>query len=339
MAPMTTKQSFYNGVVTDEEIKYYADRAKDVGAIITGTAYIQKNGRGWLGELGIDEDNQLPQLTKLADSIKENGAKAILQIFHAGRMTKRSNLEGEQTVSASAVAAERPNAEMPRELTEEEIMEVIHNFGEATKRAIKAGFNGVEIHGANTYLIQQFFSPHSNRREDQWGGSLENRMRFPLMVVDEITKVVKENAMSPFAVGYRISPEEYEEPGIRFSETLQLIDQLADKKLDYLHVSLKKYNQASVSEEYSDKPVLQYVSEKVAGRMPLIGVGGIRSKAEIDGVLEHAEIAAIGQQLIAEPRFIDKVLMDQEPITDNLSDLYRTIDISEALRGFLVQNW
>lgn len=102
-----------------------------------------------------------------------------MQIYHAGRMAWPEINGGATPISASPVAALRPNAPVPREMTEEQILEMITMFGDATRRAIEAGFDGVEIHGANTFILQQFFSPHSNRREDQWGGSREKRAKFP----------------------------------------------------------------------------------------------------------------------------------------------------------------
>lgn len=112
------------------------------------------------------------------------------------------------------------------------------DFGEATRRAIQAGFDGIELHGANTYLLQQFFSPHSNRRTDKWGGSVEKRMTFALEVIKRVHETVEKYANRPFIVGYRISPEEIEEPGIRMADTLQFIDVLAEQPIDYLHVSM-----------------------------------------------------------------------------------------------------
>lgn len=122
-------------------------------------------------------------------------------------MTDSGVLRGVQPVSASAIAAERPNAEIPRALTEDEIFDLIEDFKKATERAIKAGFDGVEIHGANTYIIQQFFSPHSNRREDQWGGSIEKRFNFINELVDSVTEVVDNSNVQDFIVGYHFSPE------------------------------------------------------------------------------------------------------------------------------------
>lgn len=169
MAPMTTKMSFYDGVITEDEKRYYRMRSKDLGAVITAAANVSDEGKGWDGELGVSEDKHIDGLSELASAIQVNGTKAILQLYHGGRMTYSSVLKGKQPVAPSAVKALRPDAEMPRELANGEINQVIEDFKKATVRAIKAGFDGVEIHGANTYLVQQFFSPHSNRRTDYWG--------------------------------------------------------------------------------------------------------------------------------------------------------------------------
>lgn len=136
-------------------------------------------------------------------------------------MTNSKILRGEHPVSASEIPSLRTDAEIPRALLNEEIEQVIIDFGKATKRAIQAGFDGIELHGANTYLLQQFFSPHSNRREDKWGGSIDNRTKFIVKVIEQVNKIVKEEK-SEFIVGYRLSPEEIERPGITFSDTVFL---------------------------------------------------------------------------------------------------------------------
>ena len=122
---------------------------------------------------------------------------------------------GHHPISASPVAALRDNAETPLEMTEAQIESMIENFGNAVRRAILAGFDGVEIHGANTYLIQQFFSPHSNRRNDKWGGTIEKRTTFPLAILEKVKQVALSHEKTDFIIGYRFSPEELEEPGIR----------------------------------------------------------------------------------------------------------------------------
>lgn len=312
MSPMTTKMSFYDGVVTQDELKYYSLRSGEVGAVITAAANVQDGGKGWEGELSVASDKFIPSLSRLASTIKRNGTKAILQLFHAGRMTDSKVLRGVQPISASAIAAERPDAETPRELTEDEIYLLIEDFKKATKRAIKAGFDGVELHGANTYVIQQFFSPHSNRREDQWGGSLEKRFNFINQLVDGVISVVNDSNVQNFIVGYRFSPEEYEEPGIKMADTLYLVDKLADKELDYLHISLGDYKRVSVSEEYKEKSIMEYIHEKINGRLPLIGVGDVRTKEDAENTLENAELVAVGRSLIIDPHWTSKVLEGKE---------------------------
>lgn len=306
MSPMTTKQSFFDGTVTQDEITYYHARAKGLGAVITGAANVQPGGKGWSGELGIDRDAEVPQLAALAGAIHAQGAKAIVQIFHAGRMTDRATLSGEQPVSASAVAAERANAEMPRAMTTAEIQATIEAFGAATRRAIAAGFDGVELHGANTYLLQQFFSPHSNRRTDAFGGSREKRYVFIQAVIDAVMTAVRETADRPFAVGYRLSPEEYETPGIRFDDTLWLVDQLAQQPLDYLHVSLNDFRRVART-GVNDRSILTAVHEQLAGRLPLVGVGGVRTREDVDNVLSTTELVAVGQQLLYDPTWAVKL--------------------------------
>ncbi|MDZ7835185.1 MAG: hypothetical protein U5K84_07385 [Alkalibacterium sp.] len=133
----------------------------------------------------------------------------------------------------------------PKELTDGGINILIHQFGSAVRRAIDAGFDGVELHGANTYLLQQFFSPHSNQRTDKWGGSIEKRLTFPLEVVKHCQSIIDQYAKKPFLLGYRFSPEEIETPGIRIDDTLYLVDALINEEIDYLHLSVNYYYQPS----------------------------------------------------------------------------------------------
>lgn len=311
MAPMTTKLSFHDGDVTKDELEYYATRSGEVGAVITAAANVQDIGKGWEGELSVASDEHIPSLSSLSNVIQKDGTKAIIQLFHAGRMTNSKILRKEQPVSASSVAAERKHAEIPRALSEDEILEVIEAFKEAAVRSYKAGFDGIELHGANTYLIQQFFSPHSNRRTDQWGGSLENRYSFIEKLVDEVL-LVTAAFTKPFIVGYRFSPEEYETPGISLEDTLYLVDKLADKNLDYLHISLNDYNRKSISKSFMNESILHYIHKKINGRVPLIGVGGVNTKDDLEGVLENAELVAIGRALIIDPHWVSKVFNGRE---------------------------
>lgn len=345
MPPMTTLQSFYDGTITTDEINYYAQRAKGVGAVITGAANVTDLGKGWPGELSIAHDADLPGLTKLASGIKAQGAKAFVQIFHGGRMSDPNALNGKQPVSASAIAAKHsdgsPKTGIPREMTTEEIHETIAGFGNATRRAIEAGFDGVEIHGANLYLIQQFYSPQSNQRTDQYGGDRVGRYTFIKEVLDSAFTAVKQYADRPFVVGYRFSPEEFTTPGITLEDTFYLVDQLVQTPLDYLHVSLDNFDRVPQAKAYQDQSILAYLHERIAGRKPLVGVGGVRTRQDVTDLLKHAEFAAVGQQLLIDPTWVQKLenKQDADMITGKFADAIQCTPFTHPLYQFLVRRY
>ncbi len=311
MAPMTNFSSNADGRVTDAEVEYYARRSSGAGLVITACANVTANGQGFPGEIGVERDDLVPSLRQLAQGIQAQGAKAVLQIFHGGRMCP-PDLVGGDVVSASAVASERPNSAVPRELSDAEVQEIVTAFGEATRRAIEAGFDGVEIHGANGYLVQQFFSPHSNRRHDRWGGDVQGRLAFPLAVVESVQAAVRDHAQAPFLVGYRFSPEEPENPGITMPDTLVLLDALAARDLDYLHVSLQDYRSLPHSGD-TGRPRLDTLLAHLNGRTPLIGVGSVWSADDALAVLQAgASLVALGRSLIVEPDWAQKVRAGRE---------------------------
>lgn len=313
VAPMTNYSSEENGEISESELAYYKERTGGVGTFITACAYVIKEGKGFPGQFGIDDDKFLPGLKELAKTIQSNGTKAIIQIYHGGRQSPPELLPDQQPVSASAIASEREGAIVPREMTEDEIHHTIQAFGDATRRAIEAGFDGVEIHGANTYLLQQFFSPHSNRREDQWGGSLEKRMKFPLAIVDSVNRAVKEHANKPFIVGYRISPEEGSNPGIQLDDTLQFVDKLADQGLDYLHVSVNHFWNGSFREKDKAQSRIIKIHEKIGNRTPVVGVGSLHTPDEVVEALETGvPLIALGRELLMEPKWTEKVQAGEE---------------------------
>lgn len=313
MAPMTNFSSNEDGTVTDAEAEYYARRSKGVSMVVTACTYVTRNGKGFHGEFGADTDEMIPSLKKLASAIKAEGAKAVLQIFHGGRECPPELVPNGDIVSASDVQSERNSAKAPRALTGEEVEEIIAAFGETTRRAIEAGFDGVEIHGANGYLIQQFFSPHSNRRDDKWGGSLEKRMTFPLAVVDEVKRVTAKHAKEPFIVGYRFSPEEPEEPGITMADTLALIETLAEKDLDYLHVSLSDFWSKPRRGVDDDRSRMEIIHERVGGKVPVIGVGSLYSADDVIKAFEiGVPLLALGRELIIDPDWVEKVETGRE---------------------------
>ena len=313
IAPMTHFSSQENGEVSEQELAYYKERSGGVGAFITACGYVNIDGKGFPGQFSIADDNTIPGLKKLAEAIQSNGTKAILQIYHGGRQSPPELLPAKQSISASGIAAEQVGAAVPREMTEIEINNTINAFGEATRRAIEAGFDGVEIHGANSYLLQQFFSPHSNRRMDEWGGSLEKRMKFPLAVVDSVKNAVAEYAKTPFIVGYRISPEEGSNPGITLNDTLQFVEKLADQALDYLHVSVNHFWNGSFRDKSESQSRIIKIHEKVGNRVPVVGVGSLHTPDEVVEALETGvPLIALGRELLMEPNWIEKIQADEE---------------------------
>ena len=328
MAPMTTNSSFENGMFTTDEHLYYERRGGEVGAIITACAHVKENGK-FAASPSISSDLHIESLSKLAKRIQATGSKAILQIFHVGRMGSAADLRGIQPVSASAVPSLRDNGETPRELSGEEVEELVQDFGEATRRAIQAGFDGVEVHGANTYLIQQFFSPHSNRREDYWGGSLEKRMNFPIEVVNAVQQSIKKYADKPFIFGYRISPEEIEEPGITLEDTLALMNKLKIFSIDYFHVSLGNIFGSSLRNKADKTSILKIIQDEIGDDVPIIGVGNVITPDDAIQAMDEigVPLVAIGRELIIDPDWLLKV---QEGNETAISKVLHTND-REAL--------
>ena len=306
MAPMTTWSSQDDGIIHADEIAYLRRRAAGPGMVVTAACYVQRMGKAFSGQWGCDDDDKLPSLRLAAETIQSQGARAVLQLHHGGRMCPAVLLPG-QPVSASSEPAERPGADLPRPMTGDEILETVDAFAAATRRAIEAGYDGVEIHGANTYLLQQFFSPHSNRRTDDWGGTLEKRMRFPLAVTDAVLSAAAE-AGRPFAVGYRVSPEEVEEPGITIDDTLAFVEALASRPLDYLHVSVRSYLAGSMRDEHDLERPPSRILAQVDGRVPVIGVGLVYNPEDAEFILEDGcSAVALGRILLMDPEWVQKV--------------------------------
>ncbi len=307
MAPMTTWSGNEDGSISDQELAYYRHRSNGVAMLITGTTYSEESGKGFRGQFYGGSDDTIASLRSLSEAIHSGGAKAILQIFHAGRKANPSDLPEGVSLSASAVAGKREENNIPRAMTEEEINATIEAFKQVTLRAHKAGFDGVEIHGANTYLLQQFFSPHSNIREDKWGGSLENRARFPLAVI-EACMDAKEDIDNPnFIIGYRFSPEENSEPGISLSDTEFLIDRLCETDLDYLHISLGHFEETSMRDESDKTKTLERIVKHINGRKAFVGVGSVYTAEDASKLLDYGvDLIALGRQLLVDARSVEK---------------------------------
>ena len=311
MAPMTTWSSNADETISDEELRYYRARAQGVGLLLTGCSHVQPSGIGFTDEFAAYDDRFIPSLTKLADAAKSGGAVAVLQLFHAGNKAVPDLIPNGELVSASAMAAPKgpfnDGKLASRELTEAEIFELIHDFGQATRRAIEAGFDGIELHGAHGFLIQNFLSPLFNQRQDQWGGSLENRMRFPLEVVREVRRVIDEHASRPFLLGYRISPEEPGEGALRIDDALALAETLAQAgDIDYLHTSLYNILAGQSQDDTSGKTTAQRFIDRVADRVPLMAAGEVRTPNQARHVLETGmPLVVVGRSLVMNPTWVE----------------------------------
>lgn len=319
MPPMTTFSANPDDTASDAELACYAARANGPSMVITACAYVHANGKGFEGQFAADRDTMIPSLRSVASSIKEKGAKAVLQLYHGGRLAVPHLIPNGETVSASSVAPLLDRGfysidATPRSLSDEEVTQLIQSFGEATRRAIEAGFDGVELHGASGYIIQQFYSPHSNTRTDRLGGNVEKRLAFPLAVMEEVKTVVAKYAKNPFIIGYRLSPEEPETPGITMTETFTLLDALADAEVDYIHMALNDLWSKPRHGVESNHSRVELIQEYVGNRVPIIGVGSIHTPDQAVQAIEQTGIPliAIGRELIMEPEWVEKVEQGRE---------------------------
>ncbi|MGK9044238.1 NADH-dependent flavin oxidoreductase [Mammaliicoccus vitulinus] len=312
LAPLTHVSSNEDGTISDIEIPYIEKRSKDVGISISAASYVEPLGQAFPGQPSVSKEEDLPGLTKQAEVMKKNGAKALIQIHHGGAMslpglTPTGEVAAPSEVEVRGFGQKEPH--VARALTVEEIEHSIESFTKATKIAIEAGFDGVEIHGANHYLIHQFFSPYYNRREDAWG----DHLKYPLAVIDAVTKVVREHASPDFIVGYRFSPEEVESPGISMELTEKLVKTLSEQPIDYLHVSLMDIHSTTREGQYKGEQRVKLLLDWINGRVPLIGIGSIFTADDALAAYETGSpLIALGRELLLDHQFVSKIEQGKE---------------------------
>ena len=307
VAPLSIYGSDDSGQITDEERSYLAHRATGIGLYILGAVSVNIEGIGIKGQPRAISEKDIPSLAERAKIVKDQGALAINQINHGGLYGNKS-YSGKSPLSPSASVSNKELEKMGmlnddtknEELTNDDILRIINDFANATELSIKAGYDGIEIHGANNFLIQQFYSGYYNKRTDEWGGSLEKRMRFPLEVVDACCKIRDKYNKPEFIIGYRLSPEEPFEDGITMTETLALVRALVQKPIQYIHVSLKNYFQNARRGEGAGTPRLKLIHDEIKGKVALIGVGGLLSEKDINKALNtgFTEFIAVGRAIM-----------------------------------------
>ena len=341
VAPMTHFGSQADGLISDQERTFLSNRAGDMGLFITAATLVQKDGKAFHGQPEATGEHCLDSLKETAQILQQQGAKAILQIHHGGSKAIDDLLDGLDKISASASEAEHT-----REATAKEVEALIASYAQAADLALRAGFDGVEIHGANAYLIQQFYSAQSNRRNDQWGGSLENRMRFPLAVIDAVVAVREKHQRNDFIIGYRFSPEEPGDDGLTMTETGELIDALVQKPLQYLHVSLWEFDKKIRRSGDTAQTRMQFIHERINGKLPLIGVGNLFTADQILAAYETgwAEFIALGKTVMINPHIATQIREGREAEIETQLDPTRAdhYGLPDTLWGFSssgTQSW
>lgn len=313
LAPLTHISSNDDGTISDVEIPYIEKRSKDVGLAINAASNVNDIGKAFPGQPSVAHDSDIEGLKRLAQAMKKNGAKALVQIHHGGAQALANLTPNGDVVAPSPITLKsfgQQHEHDAREITPEEIEQTIKDFGEATRRVIEAGFDGVEIHGANHYLIHQFVSPYYNRRNDEWS----DHMKFPTAVIDEVLKAKSEYASDDFIVGYRLSPEEAETPGISMEITEQLINTITEKSIDYVHISLGDIHSTTREGKYAGQERLKLIHQWVDGRIPVIGVGSVFTADDALDAIESTgvELVALGREILLDYNFISKIQEGKE---------------------------
>ena len=299
VAPMTTTQSHADGSVSDAEAAWLERVAADgYGVVITCAAAISRTSIAFPNQMSLGDDAFLPGLRALAARMKRHPALAVVQLCHGGSRAIPS-LTGVDAHSASRYELPGvPGFVPPRELSIAQIEAIVEDFAAAAARAAKAGFGGVELHGANGYLFTQFVSRMTNRRGDAYGGSLENRARF----AREVVRACRRRVPAGFVLGFRMSFENAGlESGLDLDENIRIMGWLAEDGIDYGHVSHLDLTAPSV--KYPADVALTRIRAGLDRRLPLVAAGGVVSRADADRALTlGADIVAVGRAAIGNDR-------------------------------------
>ena len=335
LAPLTNTQSHENGKLSNDEYNWLTMRAKgNFGLTMSCASHVQAIGKGFPGQLGIFGDEHIEGLKRLTDEIKSHDSLAVAQLHHAG-MRSPENIIGEQPVCPSD--DEETNS---RALSIDEVKRLRDDFIEAGVRAKKAGYEGVEIHGAHGYILCQFLSSDINNRDDEYGGNLENRSRIIFEIVDGI----RDKCGSEFLLGVRLSAERF---GIKLGESKEVCKKLiVTNKIDFLDMSLWDSFKEPVEEEHQGKNLLEHFTELDFKDVLLTVAGNIRTGESVHKVLNNkVDFVTIGRAAILHHDFPLRVMENPnfEPIElpvsiahlskEGLSDKF--IDYMGAWPGFV----
>lgn len=275
LAPLTNSQSQEDGVMTEEEFHWLTRRAEGgFGLTMTCAAHVQAIGKGFPGQMGVWSDDHLEGLTRLAKAINAEGSVSIAQLHHAGNRSP-AELIGEAPVCPS----DDPETGA-RALTNAEVKTLVNDFVDAAVRCERAGFDGVELHGAHGYILCQFFSPELNKRTDEYGGSMENRFRILFEIIDGI----RARCHPDYQLGVRLSPERFD---MRLAEITRIAEQLmTGGSIDFLDMSLWDVFKEPNEEQFKGRSLMSYFTELKRGTCRLGAAGKIRTPLEAENALQ-----------------------------------------------------
>jgi len=300
LAPLTNCQSHDDGRLSEDEFRWLTMRAQGGFALTTTCAsHVQAAGRGFPGQLGIFGDIHLEGLTRLAAAIKAAGSVAVVQLHHAGMRSPPALIGGQPLCPSDD---EETGA---RAMSLAEVEQAIEDFIAAALRAERAGFDGVEIHGAHGYLLCQFLSPEINRRTDRYGGALEDRARM----LFDVVAGVRARCRPDFIVGVRLSPERF---GLRLAEIRQVADRLLrEGAIDYLDMSLWDVFKEPEEEPFRGRSLLSYFAELERGSVRLGAAGKIHSGEDaVNALAAGLDFVIIGRAAVLHHDFPARVMQD-----------------------------
>ncbi|GAB4407459.1 MAG: NADH:flavin oxidoreductase [Thermodesulfovibrionales bacterium] len=305
------KRADEDGFVTESLIELYETLVRGgVGLIITGNALVHPSGRTVRQMICIHSDIYIQGLKKLTSSVHELGGVIAIQITHGGRQSPPILLGGNPPLAPSAVYDPSTRV-MPKAMTDTEIWEVIDAFGDAARRARIANFDAVQIHGAHGYLVSEFLSPHTNRRDDYWGGDEERRFHF----LEEVYKAIRKEVGEDYPLMIKINSSDMIDGGLRVEEAVRIARRLEGLGINAIEVSGGMHESG---QKTSQKDVLSPDREayfREAGRLfkknlnvPVMLVGGMRSQAVMEDVLQkgEADMISLSRPLIREPDLPNK---------------------------------
>jgi 2,4-dienoyl-CoA reductase-like NADH-dependent reductase (Old Yellow Enzyme family)/thioredoxin reductase len=306
--PMATEYAAEDGRLTERYIRYYEEKAKGGwGLIICEDNVVDPRGAGFKNLAGLWSDEIMKEHYELVDRVHRAGAKIAVQIYHAGRESN-SSIHGQRPVAPSAIQ-DPTQAEVPEELTTEEVKDLVEKFAQAIRRCKEAGYDAIELHGAHGYLINQFMSPFSNKRTDDYGGNFTNKLRFPLEIIERAKELVGDD----YPIIFRMSVDEMVEGGLTPVDTKVIAQILEEKGVAAIHASAGVYKSgAIVSAPTSIRtaPFSHYAEEirKVVD-IPVFAVNKILQPQVAASILKEgkADFIAMGRASIADPHLPNKV--------------------------------